>query len=535
MAEQHFPILGTDIPPMLGRMKVMQRLWGDLTKLSPSHLSVVGPRYSGKSVLLKRLAQQMQIDDSPYGAVILWDLGHQTPISDDEFLRAMCQRIGKGIKEINADFGDHLLSIESSLYSELKEVIEALHDDGRKVLMLWDGFDRPLGAGKLTRNLWDNLRELASYPSLRLVTATRRTLHELIRSDDSATSDFWNIFDMNPVRIEPFDENDRDIILDKVKDITFHPSAKSELDNWTGGYPPLYFAVLNQIIEMRLGLEADNETVNKAAQISLTKINNVLNDLWDDCPETAKDLFRHLIDHGNILASQVGVIEKAHLVEKGFARLSGNKIIKTCRLLEHHISMIGEDTGSLVRLFGPWDEYRKNIRGMLQLRLNQFNNIDERLRRLIERSIEDIPEFPHECLSSMRGIADRVLDLIWDAEFGEDKTIPSDWIDYWERTLPRRQSGSQQNLRKIFPGNRVPNIRGHQCRLLQLITGAAERIDPKANYVSKSTYVLLNSIHQFGNFGQHLDGVDIYEGTAIAAIMSCLELASCLNKDLRNI
>jgi hypothetical protein len=209
MPDPRFPILGPDVPPMLGRAKVRQRLWNDLTKASPSHLSVVGPRYSGKSVLLKALAARMRQNDSLYGAVVLWDLGHQTPDSDTAFLTLLCQRLGQGIKTINADYGEHLLAVDSNVYSDLREVIQALKDDGTKVLMLWDGFDKPLGAGKLTRNLWDQLRELASIPSLRLVTATRRTLHELIRSEESVTSDFWNIFDMIPVRVEPFDDADR--------------------------------------------------------------------------------------------------------------------------------------------------------------------------------------------------------------------------------------------------------------------------------------------------------------------------------------
>jgi len=77
-----FPILGTDIAPLIGREAVMRRIWNDLTKTSPSHLSVVGPRYSGKSVLLHGLAERMMGEDSPYNATILWDLGHQTPESD---------------------------------------------------------------------------------------------------------------------------------------------------------------------------------------------------------------------------------------------------------------------------------------------------------------------------------------------------------------------------------------------------------------------------------------------------------------------
>jgi hypothetical protein len=76
------------------------------------------------------------------------------------------------------------------------------------MLLLLDGLDRLLAADTLTRNLWDQLRELASQPSLRLVTASRQRLRDLIRSPDAATSDFWNIFDPNPVQIGVMDDGD---------------------------------------------------------------------------------------------------------------------------------------------------------------------------------------------------------------------------------------------------------------------------------------------------------------------------------------
>lgn len=530
MPDLSFTILGTKVPRMIGRVRVMQRLWNDLTKASPSHLSVVGPRYSGKTVLLHALADRMRQEDSPYRRVILWDLGHQTPDSNELFLSHTCKKIGDALRAIDAkQYSDHMELLACGEYGNLREVVNDLNDRNLNLLLLFDGFDKALGTGKLTRNLWDQLRELASSPCLRFVTATRRPLQELIRSEESVTSDFWNIFDMNPVRMEPFDENDRNAILAEVADITFHAAGKSELENWTGSYPPLYLAVVNQVIEMHPPSGADNTVINEAAKRALDGVSSILNDLWNDCPETAKDLYRHLVDHGEVLASGVAKGEQAHLAEKGFIKRSGNKITKACGLLEYHIRSLGGEAGSLMRLFGPWPDYRRNIRGLLQVRLNQLSRIDDRLRRLIERSIEDIPEYPHECLTNMRGIADRALDLIWEAEFGSGKLIPAGFIDYWETTLPR----GPHNLHQFFHDCKVPSSRGHQCRLLQLLTGAAERIESKAKCASKSTYVLLNSIQAFGDFGQHLKNEDdIQEGIAVAAITCCLELAACLETDI---
>ncbi|MEO5332955.1 MAG: hypothetical protein H7839_13100 [Magnetococcus sp. YQC-5] len=513
MIDPIFPVLGPKIPPMIGRAAIMQRLWSDLTKPSPSHLSVVGPRYAGKSVLLQALAGRMQSEESSYGAVILWDLGHQTPDSDDAFVLAMCKRLGQGLKAVNEECSELLLSTGSTPYGDLQEVLSMLLEEGIKILMLWDGFDKPLGAGRLTRNLWDQLRELAQSPSLRLVTATRRPLQELIRSEESVTSDFWNIFDMNPVKIGPFDDADRAAVLAAVSTCQFNGGAKTELVNWTGGYPPLFLSLVNHVAAQP-SQQMDNAAVNAAAESVLGNgLSGILDDLWRDCPEPSKDIFRHLVERGQLNISEVGKDERDRLTEKGFAKVSANKITPTCRLLERHISSQGDDAGSLVRLFGEWTDYRANIRGVLQRRLNQIQNVDERLKRLIERSIEDIPDYPGECLANMRGIADRALNLIWEAEFPEKREIPAEWIAEWR-------------LEYSFPPDRP-----QQIRLLQLMTGAYRtQSPPKAKTVNKSVYYLLNSIFNFGNFGQHLDGEQVADGTAVALVMSCIELAACLNQ-----
>lgn len=523
MTDKYFPILGETIPPMIGRTDIMRRLLSDLTKTTPSHLSIVGPRFSGKTIVMNGLAERMRQENSPYHSVIYWDLGHQTPVSNDDFFKTLCRKIGEGLKSAGNEYGDHLLHVENEEYSELRDVLEFLHDDGIKVLMLWDGFDKPLGSGKLTRNLWDQLRELASNPSLRLVTATRRPLHELLRSEDAVTSDFWNIFDMTPVKVGVFDENDRSLVLENLSCFKLKSGAMSELENWSTGFPPLFLALLNQIMKSGATDEIDHLTVNEAARAVMVDVESVLTRMWDDCPEPAKDIYRHLVNHGEMTASDAGNSNLNCLKEKGFVKISGSKAIKGCRLLEQFIKNRGDDGGSMVRLFGIWEDYRSNIRSLLEHRLGQLTTLDTNLRRYIERSIEDIPGHPEVCLSNMRGIVDRVLDLIWAAELGPEKSIPDEWFTEWQYN---GEKGAECYWNKQFPAKR-----GHQVRLLQLMTGT-QNSAPKARRISKNTWVLANAAHGFGDFGQHIDGLEIPVGVAISAVNVCLELAACLNTEL---
>jgi hypothetical protein len=170
------------------------------------------------------------------------------------------------------------------------------------------------------------------------------------------------------------------------------------------------------------------------------------------------------------------------------------------------------------------------MRSLLERRLAHINRFDDRLHHLVARSIEDIPEFPDDCLNNLTGIEERALDLIWLREFGSDRTIPKEIIVYWT-TGPRDQN---KFIKVMIQKNSwdVPSERGPQLGLLQLLTGSMFGFESKAKVTSKDTYVLVNAIHSFRNRSEHPEGEKIRVGVAVAAIMACLELLSCLDREL---
>ena len=88
-----FPIFDLNAP-VIGRADVIRMLRNNYTSISPAHLSLVGPRFSGKSVLLKSIASEMEKDESSqFKIVVFWDLGHKTPTSDEDFLHKICKEI----------------------------------------------------------------------------------------------------------------------------------------------------------------------------------------------------------------------------------------------------------------------------------------------------------------------------------------------------------------------------------------------------------------------------------------------------------
>ena len=106
MSDIRFPVLGTSLPPMLGRASILQKMTAALTKMIPDHLQVVGPRFAGKTVILHELAARLRQRGTPYSAVVVWDLGHQTPATDALFMQRLAHELSAGLRDRHPDYAD---------------------------------------------------------------------------------------------------------------------------------------------------------------------------------------------------------------------------------------------------------------------------------------------------------------------------------------------------------------------------------------------------------------------------------------------
>ena len=516
-----FPIFDENAP-LIGRSDIIRKLKNNYTNPSPAHLSLVGPRFSGKSVLLNAIAKEMEQDESSqFKIVVFWDLGHQTPISDEDFLSTMCKQIGLKLHAVDQACSEILQKREDP-YTDLREVIEHLADHDIKIVMFWDGFDKPLSSGKLNRNLWDQLRELAQSSSLRLITASRKPLHKLIRDEDSVTSDFWNIFNPNSINIGVFDEDDENAVFEKLNNIRFDKGAITELTSWTGGFPLLYLLVVNQLLKMSLRQVTIIDVAEAAKTVLANSADGILEDLWNDCSEATKGTFLELIDKNEIPTQSIPKQERKDLIETGFGKQSGNKILKNCRLMETHVKDQREDIDSVARLFKENDNYQKHMKSVLTHRFNQVKNIDPHFNNLIKKvndCIEDVQQNkdPEDILANMRNLLKTALDLILEKEL-PDRNVPKDYITAW-----------QDEKKKVI--DFWPSKETEKLQLLECLVGAyyGQKTPPKAKYVNKAAYYCLDNIQSYGNYGNHTNGEKVSIDIVFAAVLTCIELVASLN------
>jgi hypothetical protein len=519
MQDSRFPIVGTSVPPAIGRVALLQKLVAALTKRIPDHLQVVGPRFAGKTVILNELVAQLHKPDMPYVAVVFWDLGHQTPATDALFMQGLARELSAVLHRSHPDYAQHLKGSQDNPYQEIAEVLDALKGEGVKVLAIMDGFDKPLSNGQLTRNLWDQLRELALKPSLRLVTASRRTLRDLIRHPEAQTSDFWNIFDPTPVRVGCFDENDFAAVLASMPDMQLTAGAQTELWQASNGFPVFTLGILNDLCEGDAGVVSP-EAMRGACESAFPALRDKVDALWTDCSPTCQDLLRRVQEETSVTRTGIAASDADTLIERGFVQSRSNKLQRPSRLLGRYLEEQPHEGNTLVRLFGTPDAYDKNLKGVLERRIGMLTGIDPTLKRYLERGTQDLPSHPNVFLTNVRGIVNQAFELIWKAEI-PDKRIPSEWMAIWKRNDERRvdewETTFPQGVRRVY--------------LLQLMTGS-DKSAACAKHVTKETYVLMNAAHSFGDFGQHQEGAPIDAGTAYAALHVCVELAAALTREL---
>lgn len=522
MPDFPFKVFGTEEHELLGRSAMLGKMANALLKESPNHLQVVGPRLVGKTVLLRELCRKIQQTGSHYVAVLHWDLGHLTPTSDETFMQRFATELGEALRSESPEYEAHLKGGGNN-YGGIVEVLDLLEADRKRVLVVLDGFDAPLCNESLTRNLWDQLRDLAHRSSLRLVTSSRKTLRELIRDPRARTSDFWGIFDPSPIRVGSFDDGDLAEIFGRLPDLKFFPDAVDELWKATNGAPVMLLEVLNSVAASKPGQAVSSIAVKAACADAYQRLFDRLDAQWSDCRPGAQDLFRRVLDERTVATAGLPKTDLRALVDRGFVREKDSELDRPSELLAMYLADQPNEGNAIARLFGQEVDFIRNFRAAMERRLSQLPTFDDDLLQYLEAACRDFPEHPGRFLTHVRGIVNRAFDLIWEAEIS-DYRIPEEWFTEWQF---KGESVPFESWRSRFPEG------DSRVQLLRLITGT-QKCKQLTKQVTRITYVLVNAANGFGNLGQHMRDTSPDTCFAYAGLNICIELAFSLARDLQS-
>ena len=528
MTENPYQVLGRAVPPLFGRKALLQRIKRLLEKITPDHVSVVGPAHYGKSVLLRHLANEYRTGSSAYLTTVHIDLGHRTPGSDSAFKRRLAGTIKNALQPYRQELSEWIDVEDGAVHELLGLVFEELEGANERLLVILDGFDYLLAGAGMTRNLWDQLRSLAEKTSLTMVTGSRLRLRELCRTEESRTSNFWGIFNIEPVQVAALDDDDWDPFLRPLLDTgcELDASARKEIANWTGGVPVLVCALLRKLWEEHRGVRLSKPEIDRAGETLLDGPRDLLEALWDECDiELRNDLGK--LAGADMPLTDISDDRRRVLAHRGYGRVSRNRIKGSCRLIQRYARQQAPALTNLTRLFGTASDFETHVGSLLELRLRQIagQGVDSILENFVNRAVKEIND-PELTINGIRGIVERALVLIWKAELPPQRTLPPQWLAELKR-------GGITN----FPQDQVklPRGSGRQCHVLRLITGS-DRSSRQSQYVTKTTSLLVEHLHSVGNFGQHRSQypeTDISVGFAAAVVLAAISLVESLTSDLQ--
>lgn len=526
MSQEPYQVFGPGIPQLRGRAEDWKRLMRRLEKPVPDHVSVVGPRYIGKTVLLNAVADHFTENHANFDGCAYWNIGHDTPQTDAEFYLTFGKYAGKAISTFETV--SNYLNVEAADFEKLSDAFEMLEGDDRKVLIIMDGLDHLRHNAQLSRNLWDSLRALAERSSLRFLMGSQKPLREICATPEARTSPFWNIFADSTIKLGAFDrEEDWEHVLAPFgeRGIELQPGARTELFNFSGGIPVLASALCKRLWDnVNDGTSVSNSDVITLAEDFVDRARSILDDLWDDCSAEEQGVTADLALGRSLQVGDVSRDCLLKLKQRGFVRDERSNLM-ICRTIVHYVTAYNPQATDLRRLFESKEEYQRNIKRVLELRAGQLlsvSGVDDLLVEYVRFAIQKLDK-PALVVSEIRSLVNRAFRIIWDEEL-PDGIIPVEWTNGWK--LPA-SDGSRPELNP--PEGRIPGGGGAQCKLLNLMTDSRKAGRTR---ISRPTFFMIDYLQSVGDFGQHLDDSQIPVGFTHSVCLTAIELCEQLTGEL---
>jgi hypothetical protein len=510
---------------MIGRESLVSSIVRRLTKPTPDHVPIVGPKLYGKSVILHHLKQVGTVVER-FPIRVYWDIGHNVPQNNDHFLSTLASRLAEELTSHSEDLSELLGNTGDRPFDWIQETVDYLQDDDVNILLILDGLDPVMLNPAINRTLWDQLRSLGDqFGNLTFVTGSRTTLSELCMTEDAQTSHFWNLFSA-PIKVGAFQSNDLAALQDQFVSMGFQldRSGATELANWTGGIPLLTIGMYEYLSEEALesGSTANNTTINGVAHGFLRDREDLLHVLLRDCSPNARNVLRRTAV-GSLSEAGIDHSTKRELEDRGLLDVSGRSTRITSRLVERYSKDVLRSVENIRRDFGNREDFESNIRDLLSLRLSQYIHGNDDLKSAVQRLLINVDE-PAAALMGTRRVADIAMDYVWRLELGASDDLPPEWTQQWDR--------DGQTQRYPYDKRLPATERGKQIGLLDMATGNS-RTRGVTRVVSKPTYLLLSFLHEAGNFGQHLTPA-VNFAASVAVCEAAVELCHSLAADIES-
>lgn len=513
----YYDVTGADDAPTLGREYEVSAILQRLRKKTPENVSVLGPRFIGKSAVLRAVCAHISQDPAWIASVRI-DLRHNTPASDELFRLRIANSVAHALRaKGQADLVD-----EPVRFAFLDPLADLLEDADQRILIILDGMDSVLGKPGLTRELWDNLLALARRKAFRFVTGSRARLRDLCASEASATSDFWNVFHPNPHFLGAFRDDAWPRLLSPLSGARqFVPEVVTAIRSQTGGIPYLTVALLHQLAERDCATKAVDVEMAAAAVLE----SDVPGALWNDCDEDLRGHFARVAAEPQTASSLPPDVLR-DLTLRGLVHEQGNRVRATAALMVRYARERDPRSALLQQLFAAPADYERNVSSLLSLRFKQIpqSRLPPSLRSKVELSIARLrSECPEDSLLYLRGLVEAALPEMLRVE-GAAQVIPPAWMEAW----------AAADIRERRDPHDVTGERSQQLAVLRLAAKSdpRRRLRPQLKKVSREAVLLVEALDAVGSYGQHRGDGRVPPALLAAWNLLAIEFLAKLNDDL---
>src|SRR5262249_9137073 len=140
------------------------------------------------------------------------DLRHDTPDSDAAFISGFAGSLKTALAAKGSELAEFLDPSSANPVDLITLVLDEMTKQKVRILAILDGFDHVLAKVTVSRNTWDTMASFARKNSLLFATGSRQRLRELCKTEESRTSDFWELFP-NVIHVGKLEDHDLDGFL----------------------------------------------------------------------------------------------------------------------------------------------------------------------------------------------------------------------------------------------------------------------------------------------------------------------------------
>jgi hypothetical protein len=481
--------------PGLGRRAVLDTV---LRKIQEgNHVSIVSPRYMGKSCFIRALAAQPVLRDR-FEGIAVCDVRHDKFPSNEALFAYVLKKLETD-PFISADWKEFTKPEGSaSSWDTLHDLGKGLACENARMLIILDGLDHLALNSQVDEGAWNNLNSLIDSGGVQFVTASCDELDDILLDPQSRGSLFFQRFGAS-ISLPPVDIIE---LNDWLKSAScgasgFDKAAQSELLAQSGGHPKLLAMLLSRMNDGAQGGQVNEMAANLVRDLA-SEIVGVFNEL----PLDHREALSTLEEAGHTTPQA-----RKALLSRGFVRVGRNdRLEQSCQMIARlaELSRPGEST--MKALFGDEDAYFKNMAHALQLRLKAVAGSSQgQIFRHIGRIIENLDAVDFAMNGGMRPLEDEVIKVV-------ERLVGTPFPALNVTNPPRGFRWAGQDHRS------------HNVRVVENLT--REECGYSNPKLPRSIYLLLSSIHDAGNYATHHQGQPLSRGFGFALVTSALELAA---------